>query len=154
MPFPHPDTRAFHDSPACHPERRRARGLAVLLWITLLAMLALGAPAEARRGDAAPDLGTVRVGELPPEGRATLAAIRAGGPFASRRDGMTFGNRERLLPIRPRGYYVEFTVRTPGDRTRGARRIIAGRGGTGDVRDSGEYYYTDDHYQSFRRILQ
>jgi len=96
----------------------------------------------------------MRVAELPPEGRRTLAAIHAGGPFASRRDGVVFGNRERLLPRRPRGYYAEYTVPTPGAQNRGARRIIAGRGSTDDFRNSGEYYYTDDHYQSFRRILQ
>ncbi len=83
-----------------------------------------------------------------------LALIHAGGPFASSRDGVVFGNRERILPRRPRDYYAEFTVPTPGAQTRGARRIIAGRGNTGDIRNSGEYYYSDDHYRSFRRILQ
>lgn len=99
-------------------------------------------------------LATINVTQLPREGREVLALIQRGGPFASPRDGNVFGNRERILPRRPRGYYEEFTVRTPGERTRGARRIIAGRGDTGDVRNSGEYYYTDDHYQSFRRIVQ
>ena len=83
---------------------------------------------------------------LPPEARETLALIRAGGPFRYHKDGAVFGNREALLPKRERGYYREYTVRTPGARDRGARRIIAGRGG--------EYYYTDDHYRTFRRIRQ
>jgi len=88
--------------------------------------------------------GEVTVAELPPEARATLALIRAGGPFPYRQDGRTFHNREKLLPRRPAGYYREYTVRTPGARDRAARRIVAG--------DGGEYYYTDDHYRSFRRI--
>jgi ribonuclease T1 len=82
--------------------------------------------------------------DLPPEARETLARIEAGGPFPYKQDGRTFHNRERLLPQRARGYYREYTVKTPGARDRGARRIVAGRGG--------EYYYTEDHYRSFRRI--
>jgi ribonuclease T1 len=110
-------------------------------------------PSAGARGFRA-TLGTIRTAELPPEGRTVLAAIHAGGPFVSKRDGITFANREGILPREQRGYYAEYTVPTPGARTRGARRIIAGRGTTGDVRNSGEYYYTDDHYESFRRILQ
>ena len=106
------------------------------------------------RGFEASQLAAIRVSQLPPQGREVLGLIRAGGPFGSRRDGIVFGNRERILPSRPRGYYAEYTVPTPGERTRGARRIIAGSGSTGDFRNSGEYYYTDDHYQSFRRIVQ
>lgn len=89
---------------------------------------------------------------LPKEARETLALIRAGGPFPYRKDGSTFGNRERRLPARNRGYYREYTVPTPGAKDRGARRIVAGAGERGDVRTSDEYYYTDDHYNSFRRI--
>lgn len=96
----------------------------------------------------APD--EIAVRELPREARETLALIRAGGPFPYRKDGTTFQNRERLLPRQPRGYYSEYTVRTPGSRDRGARRIVAG----GDPRTSGEYWYTDDHYRSFRRIRE
>lgn len=92
----------------------------------------------------------IPVAELPPEARETLAAIRRGGPFRYGKDGTVFGNREGLLPQRDRGYYTEYTVRTPGARDRGARRIVAG----GDPRSSGEYYYTADHYQSFRRIRE
>lgn len=90
--------------------------------------------------------GEVRAGDLPPEARASLALITAGGPFPYERDGAVFGNREGRLPGRGRGYYSEYTVKTPRIRDRGARRIIAGR--------AGEYYYTDDHYRTFRRILE
>ena len=90
--------------------------------------------------------GDVAVEKLPPEARQTLMLIQKQGPFAYQRDGTVFGNREGLLPKRDRGYYREYTVRTPGAHDRGARRIVAGR--------AGEYYYTDDHYRSFRRIIQ
>lgn len=84
--------------------------------------------------------------ELPKEARETLALIRAGGPFPHPQDGKTFQNREKLLPQRERGYYREYTVKTPGARDRGARRIVSGKGG--------EFYYTADHYRSFQRIIQ
>jgi ribonuclease T1 len=90
--------------------------------------------------------GDIAVAELPPEARATLALIKAGGPFPYPQDGRSFRNRESLLPLRGRGYYREYTVRTPGARDRGARRIVAGR--------DGEFYYTADHYRSFRRIRE
>ncbi|MBE0616066.1 MAG: ribonuclease [Burkholderiales bacterium] len=96
--------------------------------------------------------GDVPVSALPAEARTTLARIKAGGPFTYAKDGSVFGNREKLLPARSRGYYREYTVNTPGARGRGARRIVAGSGASGDVRSSGEYYYSDDHYNSFRRI--
>lgn len=83
---------------------------------------------------------------LPPEARDTLALIESGGPFPHRQDGATFQNRERRLPQRASGYYREYTVETPGSRDRGARRIIAG----GDP--PAEFFYTDDHYRSFRRF--
>jgi ribonuclease T1 len=96
----------------------------------------------------APD--EIAVRDLPREARDTLALIRQGGPYPYRKDGTVFQNRERLLPRQPRGYYTEYTVRTPRSRDRGARRIVAG----GDPRTSGEYWYTEDHYQSFRRIRE
>ena len=83
---------------------------------------------------------------LPPEALATLQAIANGGPFPYDRDGTVFQNREGLLPPQPRGYYREYTVATPGSSDRGARRIVAG----GDPPEV--FYYTDDHYRSFRRI--
>jgi ribonuclease T1 len=83
---------------------------------------------------------------LPPEAVVTLEAIERGGPFGYDRDGSTFQNRERRLPERPMGYYREYTVETPGSPDRGARRIVSG----GDPPEV--YYYTDDHYRSFRRV--
>jgi guanyl-specific ribonuclease Sa len=83
---------------------------------------------------------------LPPEAIDTLQRITHGGPFEHRQDGATFQNRERRLPPQPRGYYREYTVETPGSRDRGARRIIAG--GDPPV----EYFYSGDHYRSFRRF--
>ncbi len=83
---------------------------------------------------------------LPAEAVATLEAIERGGPFPYPRDGVVFQNREHRLPGRPRGYYREYTVPTPGSDDRGARRIVAG----GDPPEV--FYYTDDHYRSFRNV--
>ncbi len=83
---------------------------------------------------------------LPAEAHAALDRIARGGPFEHRQDGATFGNYEGLLPTQPRGYYREYTVETPGARTRGARRIVTG-GTPPEV-----WYYTDDHYRSLRRF--
>jgi len=130
-----------------------ARVLAALVFGLGMALATGGAVARPPFFSVDPT-GTIRAVDLPYEARQTLAAIRAGGPFLSRRDGIVFGNRERMLPRRPRGYYAEYTVPTPGASNRGARRIIAGRGETGDFRTSGEYYFTNDHYQTFRRIAQ
>ena len=90
--------------------------------------------------------GEIRAADLPKEARTTLALIKAGGPFPFEKDASTFGNREGQLPRERRGYYREYTVRTPGSRDRGARRIVAGK--------PGEYYYTEDHYRTFRRIIE
>ena len=98
----------------------------------------------------APDAAAVAVAELPKEARATLANIRSGPPFPYERDGVAFGNREQLLPAKPRGYYREYTVRTPGERSRGARRIVCG----GKPASPEACWYTDDHYSSFRRIIE
>jgi ribonuclease T1 len=92
------------------------------------------------------EIGVISANELPAEARQTLSRIQAGGPFPYAKDGVVFSNRERRLPRQSRGYYHEFTVKTPGARDRGARRIISGR--------PAEYYYTDDHYRSFRRIQE
>jgi guanyl-specific ribonuclease Sa len=83
---------------------------------------------------------------LPPEAIDTLKLIARGGPYPYRQDDGVFRNRERLLPPQPRGYYREYTVDTPGSHDRGARRIVTGG------RPPVEYYYTDDHYRSFRRF--
>jgi ribonuclease T1 len=89
---------------------------------------------------------TISVAELPPEGRDTLQLIKRGGPFPYPRDGVVFGNYEHILPQQPRGYYHEYTVKTPGAHNRGARRIVCGV--------VPECYYTGDHYQSFKRIRE
>lgn len=91
-------------------------------------------------------LAEIRESALPPEGREVLALIREGGPYRYSQDDQTFGNFERILLRRERGYYREYTVRTPGEPDRGARRIVAG--------DGGDKYYTDDHYESFRFIAE
>ena len=108
------------------------------------------AHAQRAPAEAVPGIGWIELAELPREARDTLRLIKAGGPFPYEKDGTRFGNRERVLPVRPPEHYTEYTVRTPGERTRGARRIVAG----GDPRSSGEYFYTDDHYKSFRRIRE
>jgi ribonuclease T1 len=107
---------------------------------------ARGTVDEAIRGQAA----TVLVTELPRQGRETYELIRQGGPFPFDKDGTVFGNRERLLPIERRGYYREYTVKTPGSRDRGARRIVCG----GPKRVPHACYYTADHYASFRKIVE
>lgn len=91
-------------------------------------------------------LPVVEVADLPPEAAQTLELIDAGGPFPEDRDGVTFENREDLLPDHPVGYYKEYTVPTPGSDDRGARRIVVG--------EAGELYYTGDHYRSFSRIAR
>ena len=120
-------------------------------WLLALCLLAAGASAWAERTAAGAE---IAFAALPGEARVMLARIKAGGPFAHAQDGSVFGNREKLLPQRNRGYYREYTVETPDARDRGARRIVAGAGAAGDVRSSGEYYYSDDHYNSFRRIRE
>lgn len=108
-------------------------------------------PANAGTGsDLAPatatsDLPTVRVSQLPAQAVDTLELIDAGGPFPYDRDGVTFQNREGILPSQPQGFYSEYTVITPGSKDRGARRIVAG--------DDGSRFYTDDHYDSFREVV-
>jgi ribonuclease T1 len=111
-------------------------------------LAAVGVQAQAREG--APQrvqasLADISVQELPPEARETLRLIERGGPYQYDRDGIVFGNFEKRLPIKERGYYNEFTVKTPGVKHRGARRIVTGKGG--------EKYYSDDHYKTFKRIV-
>jgi ribonuclease T1 len=130
--------------------RLRMRGLLLALGL-VLTTLGFAGNAGARERPAPT---AIAVADLPAEARQTLALIRHGGPFPYQRDGVVFGNYEKRLPYESRGYYHEYTVPTPGSHGRGARRIIAGEGRAGDVRRSGEYYYTDDHYRSFRRIAE
>ena len=91
-----------------------------------------------------PGMPVITVAELPAEARDTLRAIKQGGPFAYPRDGVVFKNYEHILPKQPRGYYREYTVKTPRARNRGARRIVCG--------EPVECYYSADHYQTFKRI--
>jgi len=121
------------------------------LWLTvaLLASTIL-ATASAGARESAAERTEIAIGKLPAEARDMLRLIRAGGPFAYERDGVTFGNREHLLPAQRRGYYHEYTVATPGASNRGARRIICG----GARQTPDVCYYTDDHYASFRRIRE
>ena len=112
----------------------------------LLLMLALVAGLVACAPPAGSDTRLPSHAGLPPEAIETLALIQRGGPFPYRKDGTTFQNRERLLPAKPRGYYREYAVPTPGARDRGARRIVTG-GNPPEV-----FYYTADHYSSFRQI--
>src|SRR3989338_3001677 len=117
--------------------------LAALLWLPQ----AQAADTAGGGGPAVqPGLPAIAVAELPAEARDTLQAIKQGGPFAYERDGVVFKNYERILPKQPRGYYREYTVRTPGARNRGARRIVCG--------PPVECYYTADHYQTFKRIRE
>lgn len=117
--------------------------MATWLRFLLVLWLAVGSALGLARESAS---GWIAVADLPPEGRQTLALIKRGGPFPYPRDGIVFGNFEKRLPLRPRGYYHEYTVKTPGSRNRGARRIIAGQ--------RGEYFYTADHYETFLRIRE
>ncbi|MGW7102989.1 ribonuclease domain-containing protein [Streptomyces sp. NPDC054838] len=91
-------------------------------------------------------MATVRADALPREAREVLALIDKGGPYPYRQDGTVFGNFEKALPSHGRGYYHEFTVRTPGERDRGARRLVTG--------GRGEFFYTDDHYDTFKAVLR
>jgi guanyl-specific ribonuclease Sa len=146
-----------------------------ILWLVLAVALAAGwqrwqpptqapaaPPAAHESGTAgsqsrAPRVGTTPVAEpargapglpafLPQEAQATVALIQRGGPYPYRQDGQVFGNRESLLPRQPRGWYREYTVDTPGLHHRGARRIVTGGN------PPREWYYSSDHYRSFRRF--
>jgi ribonuclease T1 len=127
-------------------------GLALFLG----AAFVMAAPAVQARNASEPSvfssgLETMALADLPREGRTTYARILQGGPFTSDKDGSSFGNRERMLPRQPRGYYREYTVRTPGSRDRGARRIVCGGQ---QPRQPDACYYTSDHYSSFKRIVE
>jgi len=88
--------------------------------------------------------------DLPKEGQDTFQLIRQGGPFRYEKDGVVFGNREKQLPAAKRGFYREYTVKTPGERSRGARRIVCGGE---EPRLPKQCFYTQDHYTSFREIV-
>ena len=117
------------------------------LVLALVGAVALSAAVNARSLPS--ESSAVTLAELPAEARQTEQLIRAGGPFAYAKDGTVFGNRERQLPQQTRGYYREYTVKTPGSRDRGARRIVCG--GLKPMQPQA-CYYTADHYASFKRI--
>ena len=122
-------------------------GLALVLGLHLLG----SSPAAARTEGPAESAKTVALAALPPEARETRRLISSGGPFPYEKDGTVFRNRERLLPAEARGFYREYTVKTPGLKHRGARRIVCGgREATRPL----NCYYTADHYASFRRIAE
>lgn len=121
---------------------RRAAQVGWGLLITLLLCL----PCAQASDQQVQPLAVISVAQLPPEARDTLQHIQRGGPFPYARDGVTFKNRERILPPQPTGYYREYTVRTPGVSHRGARRIVCGV--------VPECYYSADHYRSFKRIQE
>lgn len=122
-------------------------GLAFVIGLHLLG----SSPALSRTERPTESADTVALAALPPEARETRRLISSGGPFPYEKDGTVFGNRERLLPLEARGFYREYTVKTPGLKHRGARRVVCGgREPTRPV----NCYYTADHYASFRRIVE
>ena len=125
------------------------RFLVLLLLMALLVVALSPQPALAKGVFA--ESPVMVMSELPPQGRDMLMLVYQGGPFKHDKDGTVFGNREQQLPKKNRGYYREYTVRTPGERNRGARRIVCG-GVKPAAPDA--CYYTDDHYASFRKIVQ
>ena len=130
-------------APDARPVTRLAARLAVA------ALCAVAAGGTLARGDQ--PLAEVGAARLPTEAREVLHRIHSGVAFHGSRDGVVFNNREHILPSKPRGYYHEYTVETPGARDRGARRIVCGGE---SKRDPVACYYTDDHYASFRRIRE
>jgi ribonuclease T1 len=125
---------------------------AALMFVSLCGSVVPGASARETTASAAADQaqGTIAVAQLPREAVNTLNLIAAGGPYPYEKDGIVFGNRERLLTQHKRGYYHEYTVPTPRAHNRGARRIVCG----GPLQRTDNCYYSDDHYTSFKRIVE
>ncbi len=124
-------------------------GASAVTTALLLSGLAGGVQAREAAPTDSPALAEISLSELPVQARETHRLVLAGGPFPYSKDGRVFGNRERLLPRKARGFYREYTVKTPGARNRGARRLVCG----GTPPTSPEVcYYTGDHYASFQRI--
>jgi len=132
----------------------RIAALKLALTSILMAVAITGGPVAQAKGPmdgmVSDGVAAVHVAELPRQGQETYGLIRQGGPFPHDKDGTVFGNRERLLPAEKRGYYREYTVKTPGSRDRGARRIVCG----GPARTPHACYYTADHYASFHKIVE
>ena len=129
----------------------QSRGLKRWLPVFFGAMWMVGTVlVQAKTATEASTSPTLLVADLPREGQTTYQLIRQGGPFPYEKDGVVFGNRERQLPRQDRGYYREYTVKTPGSRDRGARRIVCGGQ---EPRKPRACYYTQDHYASFREIV-
>jgi ribonuclease T1 len=125
--------------------------MAAVVAAGLLAGATLTSPTQAKTPDNLAGAATVVLATLPTQAQTTYQSILNGGPFPYSKDGVVFGNRERALPSQARGYYREYTVKTPGARNRGARRIVCG----GKAPTQPEAcFYTDDHYASFRRIVK
>lgn len=124
---------------------KRIRTVAMLVSLVLCTTLG-----HARAPTPVGALETIRLTQLPPQGRATYQLIQLGGPFPFDKDGVVFGNRERILPSQQRGYYREYTVKTAGVGNRGAKRIVCG----GPARAPDACFYTSDHYASFRHIVE
>jgi ribonuclease T1 len=118
--------------------------------IVVAAGLVTAVPVVARTPELPETLPAVALTSLPAEAQATHRLILSGGPFPHNKDGIVFGNRERLLPLKPRGFYHEYTVHTPGAKNRGAKRIVCG--GKPPTQPQ-SCFYTSDHYASFSRIV-
>jgi len=131
-------------------ERTQAVRKFTLVCVALFwaAMAQLVGASEAKLAFGAP-LQTISQQSLPAHGMETYRNIQQGGPFPFKKDGAIFGNRERILPLQKRGYYREYTVKTPGSRNRGAERIVCG----GPATAPETCYYTTNHYASFRMIV-
>jgi len=144
-------------SGAFKPASRRSfgKGLAAILTSAVLVgvcIVGTGGTAHARRPawqETPNTQAPVALSSLPVQAQDVHRRILVGGPFRYDKDGVVFGNRERLLPRQPRGFYREYTVPTPGERDRGARRIVCGGK---DERQPETCFYTKDHYQSFQPI--
>ena len=126
-----------------------ARSIKLVLTGLLLVTALSVNPVFAKGPPSADEFSTISVAEMPVQGVQTYRLIALGGPFPYEKDGVVFGNRERLLPAKSRGYYHEYTVATPGSSHRASRRIVCG----GAVKAPDACYYTADHYASFRRIV-
>jgi ribonuclease T1 len=120
-----------------------------LVLTSLLLVATLGFESVSAKSFWTETVGNIALSELPVQGQETHRLIYQGGPFPFNKDGVVFGNRERILPMSKRGYYREYTVPTPNARDRGARRIVCG--GAATTPDA--CFYSADHYASFRKIV-